>query len=156
MAKNRAIGKDNQMPWHLSADMKHFVKETTGGTVIMGRKTWESIPEKFRPFKDRQNIVITRNEEYQVPEGVLLAHSLDQALNMAESKAFIIGGGTIYKEAIQHESCNELIITEIDKEFEADTFFPEIPNDFVVKNTAEWQTEKDLNFRFLYYVKESS
>lgn len=118
----------------------------------MGRKTWESIPERFRPFSNRLNIVISRNAGLQLPDGVLLAHSLAESLELAKEKAFIIGGGNIYKQAIEHPKCTELIITEIDAEFDADTFFPEIPEKFSVSKTTEWEEEKGLKFRFTKYT----
>lgn len=147
---NRGIGYENRLPWHLSADLKHFKEVTSGNTVIMGRKTWDSIPEKYRPFKDRLNIVISRGEQ-DLPEGVLLAHSLDEALELAEKhgfkedgtlrKAFVIGGATLYAEAIQHPNCKELILTHIEAHFECDTFFPVLPKDFKVDSDVEEKSE---------------
>lgn len=129
--QNRGIGKNNGLPWHLSADLKHFAATTKGGTVIMGRKTWESLPEQYRPLKERLNIVVSRND-VQLPEGTLLAHSLDEALTLADPnrKAFVIGGATLYAEAIRHSACNELLLTEIEGTFDCDAFFPEIPARF--------------------------
>lgn len=131
--QNRGIGKNNGLPWHLSADLKHFAATTKGGTVIMGRKTWESLPEQYRPLKERLNIVVSRNE-LELPEGTLLAHSLDEALTLADPdrKAFVIGGATLYAEAILHPACNELILTEIEGTFDCDAFFPEIPEKFKI------------------------
>ena len=131
---NRGIGYENRLPWHLSADLKHFKETTLGGTVIMGRKTWDSIPEKFRPFKERLNIVISRGE-VNLPDGVLLAHSLDEALELAQvhapdRKAFVIGGASLYAEAIQHKGCDELILTHVEGEYLVDTYFPEYEDRF--------------------------
>lgn len=165
MDANRGIGYENRLPWHLSADMKHFKEETMGGTVIMGRKTWESIPEKFRPFSGRLNIVVSRGEQ-ALPEGVLLAHSLDEALALAEEhapdqKAFVIGGATLYAEAIQHPACNELLLTHLEKEYLVDTTFPEYEADFEevdrktpVELLMEEQEGGAIYYHFAKYMKK--
>lgn len=132
--ENRGIGKNNALPWHLSADLKHFAATTKGGTVIMGRKTWESLPPAYRPLKDRLNIVVSRGEQ-ALPKGVLLAHSLDEALALAEKhepqrKAFVIGGALLYVEAIKHPACKELILTHVQGIFDCDTFFPDYSANF--------------------------
>src|SRR3989338_10163823 len=134
MDENRVIGKNNALPWHLSADLKHLASATKGAIVIMGRKTWESLPENFRPLKERLNIVVSRTEQ-ALPEGVLLAHSLEEALTLAEThapeqKAFVIGGATLYAEAIRHLACKELLLTHIQGKFDCDTFFPDYSKDF--------------------------
>lgn len=127
-AKNNAIGKDNNLLWHLPADMKFFKETTLGHCVITGRKNYESIPEKYRPLTQRTNIVVTRNKEYGQP-GIDVCHSIEAAIALAksteETEAFIIGGGQIYKEAIENDLVDRMYITEVDAEFEADTFFPE-------------------------------
>lgn len=145
------IGKNNTLPWHLPADLKHFKEFTTGGTVIMGRNTWESIPEKFRPLPNRLNIVLTGNLNYHVPEGVKLASSLDGALAIAEGNTFVIGGAKVFEDAIRHESCSELIITKIDGDFNCDTFFPFIPLDFQITEKGEEKEENGIRFRFVRY-----
>lgn len=155
--QNRGIGKNNDLAWHLSADLKHFKDTTLGGTVIMGRKTWESIPEKYRPFKDRLNIVVSRGE-LDLPEGVLLAHSLGEALELAEKhgpqrKAFVIGGATLYNEAIKHKGCEELILTELEARFECDVFFPEIGSEWKPEKSSDLQEEGELRFIFKTYRK---
>lgn len=122
MAGNNAIGKDNQLLWHISEDLQFFKKLTLGGTVIMGRKTYESIG---RPLPKRRNIVITRTESY-LADGAEIVHSLEEALSIAESdeKVFIIGGGEIYRQAISF--ADMLYITKVDRTYDADTFFPDI------------------------------
>lgn len=152
MDENRGIGKNNDLPWHLSTDLKHFAAVTKGGTVIMGRKTWESLPEAYRPLKGRLNIVISRGE-LELPDGVKLAHSLDEALEAAEGKTFVIGGATLYTEAIQHPACKELILTEVEGSVDCDAFFPEIPVGFVMKEMSEEMEEKGFTFRFVVYRK---
>jgi dihydrofolate reductase len=156
MDLNRGIGKDNDLPWHLSADLKHFARTTTGNTVIMGGNTWISIPEKYRPFKNRLNIVISHLDDFPLPDGVLLAHSIEEALTLAEAhrpdgKAFIIGGGYLFKTSITHDNCEELILTEIQHEFDVDTYFPELPVHFTRVEESKEQEEKDIRFKFVTY-----
>lgn len=153
MDLNRGIGKDGVMPWHLPGDLKHFAETTKGGTVIMGRKTWESIPDKYRPFSERLNIVVSRQKDYALPEGVLLVHSLEEALDAAEDKTFVIGGGQLYAEAIEHEACEELILTIISETFEVDTYFPEIPAYFTQSKASAFREEKGLEYGFIWFRK---
>jgi len=122
IANNNALGKDNQLIWHLSADLKRFKKLTTGHHIIMGRKTFESIG---KPLPNRTTIIITRNKDYK-QEGCLVVHSLKDALEMAknDNSPFIIGGAQIYKEAIK--IVDKLDITFVHHDFKADVFFPEI------------------------------
>ena len=126
ISKNNCIGKNGELPWSLPEDMKHFKEVTMGKAVIMGRKTWESIPEKFRPLKGREYIVITRQENYTVPEGVHVFHSLDEAINKNKDQETIcIGGGELYKQVM--EKADILYMTYIDRTVnECDTFFPHI------------------------------
>lgn len=121
MAKDRVIGKANQMPWHLPADLKHFKSVTLGKPVVMGRKTFESIG---RPLPGRQNIVITRSRDWQA-EGVEVVHSLQEALQRAADarEVMIIGGGQLYVEALPH--ADRLYLTHIDLQVEGDTYFPD-------------------------------
>ncbi|WP_295003516.1 dihydrofolate reductase [uncultured Dechloromonas sp.] len=128
VARNRVIGKDNTLIWNIPADMAHFKALTTGQTVIMGRKTWESLPPRFRPLPGRRNIVISRQPDYAAP-GAELADSLEAALALAASTetAFVIGGEQIYRQAIA--VADRLEITEVDLEPEGDAWFPSIPAD---------------------------
>lgn len=125
VAKNRVIGKDNRLLWNIPEDMAHFKALTTGQTVIMGRKTWESLPERFRPLPNRRNIVISRQADYAAP-GAEVAASLEIALNLASTaeRVFIIGGEQIYRQAMP--IADRLEITEVDLEPEGDAWFPEI------------------------------
>ena len=124
IARNGVIGIDNRLPWHLPADLKHFKALTTGHAVIMGRKTWESLPAKFRPLPGRRNIVVTRNAAFRA-EGALVAGSLAAAVALAESsEAFIIGGAELYAAALP--LADRLCLTEIDADFEGDTRFPAV------------------------------
>lgn len=124
VARNGVIGQDNRLPWHLPADLKHFKALTTGHAVIMGRKTWESLPEKFRPLPGRQNIVVTRNAAYRA-EGAVVVTSLPAAVAAAQGdEAFVIGGAELYATALPLADCLQL--TEITADFAGDTHFPAI------------------------------
>jgi len=127
--ENNEIGKDNNLIWHLRDDLKRFKALTSGHHIIMGRKTFESFT---KPLPNRTHVVISRQKNYQVPEGVLLVNSLDDAIDAAigDSQPFIIGGGEIYKQAMPFASKIEL--TRVHSTFDADTFFPKI-------NKNEWQ-----------------
>jgi dihydrofolate reductase len=125
VASNRVIGKDNRLLWNIPEDMAHFKALTSGHTVIMGRKTWESLPPRFRPLPGRRNIVISRQAHYAAP-GAEIANSLENALKLASTAAtvFIIGGEQIYRQAMA--VADRLEITEVDLEPEGDAWFPEI------------------------------
>ena len=131
VARNRAIGKDNQLLWHLPEDMRHFRETTRGKPVVMGRKTWESLPEKFRPLPGWQNIVVSRDPAYKA-HGADLAGSLEGALALAggAEEVFVIGGEQLYRAALPF--ADRLYLTEVELEPEADAFFPEL-------NPAVWQ-----------------
>jgi len=127
VASNGAIGKDNQLLWHLPADMKFFREKTTGHHVITGRKNYESIPEKFRPLSNRTNIVLSRDADYQAPGALLfsdLKESVTFALNTGDDEVFIIGGGNIYQQALQENLVDKMYITKVKAAFDADTWFP--------------------------------
>ncbi len=122
MAENRVIGLKNQLPWHLSADLKRFKQITMGFPIIMGRKTYESIG---RPLPGRQNILISRNPSFKA-EGCQVFHDLDDAIQMAVSayeQVFVIGGATLYAEALKWAS--RIYLTQVHAQIDGDTFFPE-------------------------------
>jgi dihydrofolate reductase len=125
VARNRVIGKDNRLLWNIPEDMAHFKALTSGHTVIMGRKTWESLPPRFRPLPGRRNIVISRQADYAAP-GAEVADSLENALKLASTAAvvFVIGGEQIYRQAMA--VADRLEITEVDLEPDGDAWFPEI------------------------------
>jgi dihydrofolate reductase len=126
MAENRVIGKDDDIPWHYPEDLKHFRKLTTGYPVIMGRKTYFSLPKDYRPLSNRKNIVLTRSD-VDVPDEVSAANSFEEAWKTAEKtgkdKVFVIGGASIYGQSL--EIADKMIITEIHEEHDGDTYFPE-------------------------------
>ena len=155
VAKNGVIGKDNQLLWRLPDDLKRFKQLTLGHPMIMGRKTFESIG---KPLPGRTSIVITNQKDFSV-EGIIVAHSLDEALNIArgleEKEAFIIGGGEIYKQALP--LTDHLYVTEVDLVIDGDTFF-EIANPAAWKETERIIHEPDerhaLKFEFVNYIKQ--
>ncbi|MBX9669992.1 MAG: dihydrofolate reductase [Candidatus Obscuribacterales bacterium] len=159
---NRGIGKNNQLPWRLSADLKYFKQITSTTTepkkynaVIMGRKTWESIPPQHRPLPNRYNIVLTRNPNYPVPQGVFRFASLDETFEKLQEgpieQVFIIGGAEIYNQAIQHERIGFLHLTEIRHRYDCDTFFPDYKQFFQLISSSEIQSENGIEFCFKVY-----
>ncbi len=124
-AANGTIGKDGTMPWHLPEDLAHFKRTTLGSPVVMGRKTWESLPPRFRPLPGRTNVVVTRQADWQAA-GATVAHSLPQALSLCEPalQAWIIGGADIYAQALP--LADQVVVTEIDAHFDGDAFAPEL------------------------------
>lgn len=153
-AENNALGKDNQLLWHLPDDFKRFKAITTGHPIIMGRKTFESFP---KPLPNRTHIVITRQADYKVPSGVIVVNNMDDALDAAsnDQQPFIIGGGEIYKQAMP--LADKLEITRVHSNFEnADTFFPNIDEKQwkEVSRTAHDADEKhEFAFSFITYTK---
>ncbi len=149
LARNRAIGLNGNLIWHLSADLKYFKRVTTGHTVIMGYKTFLSLPNQ-RALPNRRNIIISSHLE-QAPEGFELAHSIQEAVNMVhdEEETFVIGGGSIYEQFLPH--ADKLYLTRIDKEFEADTYFPYIDFDewnLIDVNVVDEDPQVDFTYRF--------
>ena len=140
LAKNRTIGRDNAMPWRLPEDLKRFKQLTLGHTVIMGRKTFESILAAMgKPLPGRDSVVITRSREWSSP-GCRVAHSIEAALAVAENQkeAFVIGGAEIYALALPLAS--RLYLTEIERDFEGDAFFPKF-------NRADWlETSRESHY----------
>ena len=137
MDAKRGIGKNNDLMWHLPADMNFFKETTKNQIVVMGRRNYDSIPEKYRPLPNRLNVILTRNKDFEA-ENCLVFNSLNDCLhhfeNEQERKVFIIGGGEIYKMALDSKYLDELYITYVDGIFDADTFFPEF-------NESEWDSE---------------
>lgn len=146
ISENNCIGKDNALLWNIPEDMKNFKDITSGHIVLMGRNTWESIPEKFRPLPNRKNIVITRDENYLLPEDVEKYFSIGEALKKYKNEnVFVIGGASIYKQTI--DIADKLYITEVHKTFDGDVFFPEID-----KNIWQEVEREDFDgFSFFQY-----
>jgi dihydrofolate reductase len=146
VARNGVIGDQNRLLWHLPEDMAFFRQATTGHAVIMGRKTWESLPERFRPLPGRRNIVLTRGSSFLAP-GAEIAHSIDDALRRlpGESRVFVIGGAQVYAQALP--LADELLLTQIDRDFAGDVSFPHWPR---TAFTALEQTDHDSGQGFRY------
>jgi len=156
VSRNGVIGHDNTLLWHLPEDQRFFRKTTMGCPVIMGRKTWDSLPARFRPLPGRVNIVVTRNAAWQ-SEGAHAATSLDAALALASGapKVFIIGGGELYAAALPR--ADELVLTEIDRDFEGSTRFPEWDRTLfeVVHREAHQAGEpNDFDYAFVTYQRK--
>ena len=153
-AKNNIIGKENKLIWHLPEDLKHFKEITTGHTIIMGRKTFESLG---RVLPNRKHIIFSQNPDFKVNnENVEVVHSLLQIQDLieGEEEAFVIGGAMIYNLLMPYVT--KMYVTEIDKEFEGDTFFPKI-NTEIWKETSREKGKKDeknnLDYDFVTYEK---
>lgn len=151
--RNRVIGRGGELVWHESEDQKHFRRVTMGCPVIMGRKTWDSLPSRFRPLPGRRNVVVTRNPLWQT-EGAERAASLDEALaRVTEApKVFVIGGAELYALALPH--ADELELTEIDADFDGDALFPDWPRAQFTLASSEPRTAADgTAYRFNRYVR---
>lgn len=153
VARNGVIGRDGDMPWRLPEDLKHFRAVTMGAPVIMGRRTWDSLSPAFRPLPGRRNMVVTRNEAWAAP-GAEVAHSLEAALQRLEREpvAYLIGGAQLYAQALAR--ADELVLTEIDRDFEGDACFPAFDrNAFaeVARSTHRAAPPNDFDFSFVTY-----
>jgi len=161
------IGKDGALPWKLPGDMAHFKKVTLAAdpdsgkrnAVIMGRLTWESIPEKFRPLSSRLNVVLTRGPADSYPTDVVVAGSLSEAMEKLSARedvneVFAIGGQKVYNEALVHSSCVRLYVTRIAKEFECDVFFPAVDDQkFKLTHVSATQSAGEIPFDFVVYER---
>ena len=153
-AANGVIGLNNQMPWHLPEDLAHFKRTTLGCPVLMGRKTWESIPAKFRPLPGRANLVITRQPDWQA-EGAHVVHSLEEGLTLAlahcpEGKdLWVMGGAEIYAQAAP--IAEEAVVTEIEADYEGDAFAPQLGAGWQEISRASHVSSTGLKFSFVTY-----
>ena len=150
-SSNRVIGRDGGLPWRLPADMRRFRELTTGSTVVMGRRTYESLPDAFRPLPERRNLVLSGDPDYR-PPGIEVFASLEDALDACGGDCFVIGGEVTYRDALPR--CERLYVTEIDTVLEGDAYFPEI-------DAEEWRcvedgdplVENELGFVFRTYER---
>jgi dihydrofolate reductase len=149
-ARNGTIGKDGQMPWHLPEDLAHFKRVTLGQPVIMGRKTWDSLPARFRPLPGRVNIVITRQADWQA-EGALRATSIEDAMRLCGDApdAWIMGGAEIYRQA--EPLASTAVVTEIDADFEGDAFAPTLTPAWQETARESHLAASGLTFSFVTY-----
>lgn len=153
VARNGCIGRHNALPFRLPEDQQHFRRVTMGCPVIMGRKTWDSLPARFRPLPGRRNIVVTRNPLWHAA-GAEAARSLPAALALAggEPKAFVIGGAELYGQALP--LADELVLTEIDRDFDGDAFFPPwdaLQFEAVSRETHRAAAPNDFGYAFVTY-----
>lgn len=155
---NKGIGKNNDLLWHLPADMKIFKSETTGYPIITGRKNYESIPERFRPLPNRENIIISRQK--LVYDGAEICHNITDGIEIArktgKDKCFIIGGGQIYKLALEANLIDELLITWVDANVEADVFFEGFEaSNWKITNEIFFPADdkNKYNFTLTHYIK---
>ena len=157
VSENGVIGKDNDLIWHLPKDMKFFKDTTMGHHVIMGRKNFESIPHKFRPLPNRTNIVITRQSDYKAEDSIVV-NSVEEALKVAksneENEAFIIGGGQIYKLALEANLIDRIYLTRIHHSFDGDTFFPELSSDWEEVNREDCFKDDNHKYDYSFIVLE--
>lgn len=152
-SENNALGKDNDLVWHLPDDFKRFKDLTSGHYIIMGRKTFESFP---KPLPNRTHVIITRQNNYEVPQGCIVVNSLKKAIEICpeDKEVFIIGGGEIYKQSI--DLAEKIELTRVHTTIEADTFFPEIDEKVweVVQKEYHPKDEKhEYDFTYLTFVK---
>lgn len=151
IAENNVIGKDNQLIWHLPADLRHFKQKTIGHPMIMGRKTFESIG---KPLPGRTTIIVTRQEDYQV-EGCIVVNSVEEALGKGKAldseQVSIVGGAEIYKQALPH--VDMIYLTEVHHTFDGDTFFPELKKEEWQEVSSESHQPDEKN-KYAYTFKE--
>jgi dihydrofolate reductase len=152
VASNRAIGKGNDLLLRIAEDQQRFRRETMGYPVLMGRKTWDSLPAKFRPLPGRRNIVLTRNAAWHA-DGAEVASSLDEGLELAASatKVFVIGGGELYASALPKAS--ELLMTEIHADLAGDVFFPPYQEFFQEVSREPHATPEGVHYDFVRYQR---
>jgi len=163
---DNGIGKDNSLPWRIPGDMKFFqslTSMTTGSAtnaIIVGRKTWESIPEKRRPLKDRLNIILTKNKSFEAPASAIICDSLESAIerldDIEHERTFVIGGAQIYKEALKHPMLTTIHLTRIMQEFDCDAHFPPMGERFALAAVSDAMEENGIEYRFQRYELKSA
>ena len=156
--KNRGIGKNNTLPWHLPGDLKHFKQLTSQSgagkinAVIMGRKTWNSLPAKVRPLPGRLNIIMSRQNNLEIPANCHQARSLDEALSLCNSleieEVFVLGGAALYSASLVHEDLKRVYLTQIQAEFDCDCFFPDYSTRLVAISASAVQTDNGIDYSF--------
>jgi len=155
MSKNRVIGKDGDLPWSLPEDLKYFKEKTKDHIILMGRKTFESLP---KPLPHRLNVVVSRQKDYTTPEDVPCFSSIESALTFCKGEAskwgdkiFIIGGGQIYKQTMS--LCHSILLTEIDKDFEGDATFPNLLPEFSLAHKED--RYEPMPYSFCTYINKN-
>lgn len=153
-AANGVIGIDNRIPWHLPEDLAHFRRTTLGAPVIMGRRTWDSLPPRFRPLPGRINVVVTRQPQWQA-DGARIAHSLEQALAICAGYevAWVMGGAELYRLA--EPLADEAVITEIDQDFPGDAFAPDLGPQWRELARERSVSSEGLRYSFVTYRRSA-
>ena len=151
-AANGVIGKGNTLPWHLPEDLAHFKRTTLGCPVIMGRKTWDSLPPKFRPLPGRLNIVLTRDADWAA-EGAARANSIEAARDLCPTgcNAWVIGGAQVYAQALPLAST--VVVTEIERDFEGDAYAPTLGPEWRETARESHVAASGLPFAFVTYTR---
>ena len=151
-ARNGVIGRHNQMPWHLPEDLAHFKRVTLGQPVIMGRKTWDSLPARFRPLPGRRNIVVTRQSDWQA-DGACRAASIQEAIQLCgdATDAWVMGGADIYRQA--EPLASTAVVTEIDADFEGDAYAPTLGPHWRETQRESHTAASGLRFDFVVYER---
>lgn len=150
-AANGVIGRNGELPWRLPTDLKRFRELTTGHAVVMGRRTWESLPDRFRPLPDRRNVVLSSNPSYAA-EGAEVFGDLESALAACPGDCFVIGGGITYEQALA--VADRVYATRVDAEVDGDTFFPALPEaEWRCVEESERHTENGHAFTFRLYER---
>ncbi|MBI4975388.1 dihydrofolate reductase [Candidatus Peregrinibacteria bacterium] len=158
--ENDGIGKNGKLPWSFKKEIAYFKNLTTTtnnpnnkNIVIMGRKTWESIDLKYRPLKNRINVILTKNKDFKA-EGAKISSSIEEALSFADNqteKIFIIGGATLFNETINLPGLTGIYLTRIESKYDCDTYFPTIPNRFSNKKELGSEEENGIKYKFFLY-----
>ena len=151
-ARNGVIGNNNTLPWHLPEDLAHFKATTLGQPVIMGRKTWDSLPPKFRPLPGRMNIVVTRQSDWR-SDGAHVAHSVEEALSLCppDAQPWVIGGAELYRLAMP--LATRVVVTEIDADFEGDAYAPELDASWQEASRTQYVAANGLHYSLVNWVK---
>ncbi|MAR49609.1 MAG: hypothetical protein CML42_00610 [Rhodobacteraceae bacterium] len=160
MCKNRGMGFKNTIPWHLSSDLQRFKYLTTSfenkNNVIMGRKTWDSLPNKYKPLPKRKNIIISSKKDIIKQKNVIVYNDINLIKNHykeTNKNTWIIGGTQIYNYALENDLVKSILVTVIDNEFECDVFFPKIPSKFQLKHETPYKLENNIIYKYQQWVK---
>ena len=157
VSENKVIGKDNDLVWHLPNDMKLFRDTTKGHFVIMGRKNYESIPHKYRPLPSRTNVIVTRQDDYKA-KGCLVVNSVEKAIEIAQKagdkEPFVIGGGQIYKHAIENNLVDRIYLTRVHTEIDGDTYFDDLDDSWKLVHTDLHPSDEKHPFAFTFQTFE--
>ena len=157
VSENKVIGKDNDLVWHLPSDMKFFKDTTKEHFVIMGRRNYESIPHKYRPLPKRTNVIVTRQDDYKA-EGCVVVKSVEEAIELAkksgDKEPFVIGGGQIYKYAIENNLVDRIYLTRVHTEINGDTYFEDLDDSWKLVHTDLHPSDEKHPFAFTFQTFE--